>query len=120
MTVKNVIDRADALRPNGCTDAQKLEWVKTLETIIFDELISTHLMPQSDRPDENFNAQSVLAAPETYGSDVYIKWLICCVDFFNGESERFNQSVGLMNSAWRQLCDYINRTYMPKGLKLYI
>ena len=40
------------------------------------------------------------------------------VDYYNGEYEKYNNSMDMFNTAYNGYKNYYNRTHMPKGKKL--
>ena len=63
--------------------------------------------------DPEKDMDTVLIVPEPY-SGVYIKYLCAQVDYYNGESSRYANSMIMFNMALSAFADWYNRTHMPK------
>ena len=50
-----------------------------------------------------------------YDEELYTAYLFCQIDLHNGEIARYNQSLGLLAAAWRQMADALNRARRPTG-----
>jgi len=114
MTAREMIDRVDTLRPNACTDAEKLRWLRRLDEQVHAELLLTHEGAPA-APAAQYSGTSELLVAEKYGDELYSAYLSAQIDFANGEIERYNRSAALFSQAWRQLADSINREREPLG-----
>jgi hypothetical protein len=139
MTIGQAVERADALKPNHYTDADKRAWLSALDGRIFEELVKTHDTDNGegsagdgpsagggpsagDGPSAGGFApygadapeDTVLLAPPPY-DEVYTAWLLARVDLYNAELERYNNSAMLFNVLYADLAAWYNRTHTPKG-----
>lgn len=119
MTIIEAIERTDNLKPNGYTQEEKVKWLSDLDGQIKTEIIDTHegfegvsFEGYTDETDVN---NTVLLVPSPY-DDVYIKWLMAQIDFANGESGKYNNSVTMFNTAMTAYGNYYNRTHMPLNI----
>lgn len=116
MTILEAINRADTTKPNSYTQAEKIEWLSTLDGIIKKEIIDTHeggeaIAFEGYTPDTSLD--TVLLVPAPY-DDIYIRWLESRIDYANGEYGKYNNSAMAYNSAFETYSLYYNRNNMPK------
>ncbi len=116
MTVSEAIAKSDGLRPNDFLQADKISWLSELDGRVKLEILDLH----EDFSDVSFSGYTSsdttaeLLVPDEY-ADIYIYWLFLKMDFVNGETQRFNNSAAMHNTAWTNYANYINRTHKPKG-----
>ncbi len=117
MTIIEAINKIDNLKPNSYTQQDKVKWLSILDGIIKTEIIDTH--EGSEKVTFNgYEAETpvdtVLLVPAPY-DDVYVKWLEAQMDYANGETAKYNNSMVMYNTAYSTFERYYNRTHMPKG-----
>jgi len=108
MTAAELIERADALRPNHYSAEQKLGWLCRLDRQIHAELI----LPRSadfPAPEAEYAADTELIEDGPYAEELYLCYLFAQIDLNNAEIQKYNQSASLLNAAWRALADSYNR-----------
>lgn len=111
MTVNQLIEKVDRLRPNQVTAADKLQWVVQLEELIWREIIHTH----EDGEETEFTAPSGtddLTAPAAY-EEMYRYWLEAQIAFSNEEIERYNNAAQAFGEAFKDFRNWYNREHMP-------
>lgn len=122
MTIEAVLDAVDQLVPNAFSFEEKVAWLSALDGTVKAEIIDTH------EPDEAFvymgpytedmNPEDVvLLASEPYAYDLYIKYLQCQMDYFNGESKRYNNSLAAFEAAYTAFARWYHRTHLPISKK---
>ena len=117
MTIIEAINRIDSLKPNSYTQPDKIAWLSNLEGIIKREIIDTHEGSES----VNFNGydvdtplDTVMLVPAPY-DDIYLKWLEAQIDYTNGDTAKYNNSMTMYNTAYSAFQRQYNRTHMPLG-----
>lgn len=119
MTVQQVIDRADAVKPNGVAHEEKVNWLSYLDATIFNDLISTHeikeedLMPSEFKPydaDEDVDKNLLVTFPY---DELYLKYLEMKIDEANGETAKYNNSAIMFNSYFQEYRTQYHRTHLP-------
>ncbi len=119
MTVKQVIGLIDSLLPNTVQDPVKVKWLGDLEKIVHLDVHMTH--EGTDKwdftaldADSSLETELSIKAPydEVYRWHLELK--ICEV---MGEIERLNNAAAKYNAALIAYMDYINRNYIPKGVR---
>lgn len=119
MTIMEVIDRIDTLKPNRYLQRQKIQWLSTLDQRIKKHIIDTH--EGSEEVEfkgytETTPIDTELLVPAPFDK-VYLYWVEAQVDYWNGEPAKYNNSIELFNTEYKALENYYNRTHMPKGKK---
>ena len=120
MTIIEAINRIDSLKPNSFSPEDKIAWLSTLDGEIKTNIIDTHEGSEGvtfNGYDTDTALDTVLLVPAPY-DDIYIKWLEAQIDYANGETSRFNNSIVMYNTAYSAFQRYYNRTHMPKGQKI--
>lgn len=123
MTIFEAISRIDAVKPNSYSQNEKVNWLSTLDGIIKTEIVDTH----EGSEEVTFNGYNVdtaltteLLVPAPY-DEVYLFWLESKIDYWNGETGKYNNSVLMYNTAYSAYEKFYNRTHMPiaKKFKLF-
>ena len=97
-TAKQVLDRVDALLPNGYARAEKLRWLAQAEGFVRRELCR----------------ETELTAEPPF-DELYRHYVEAQVHYANGETARYNSAAGLWNNAFLTYRDYRARTAVPEG-----
>lgn len=117
MTIIEAINGIDSLKPNSYPQQDKVIWLSILDGIIKTEIIDTHEGAEgvifNGYEDVNL-FDTVLLVPAPY-DDIYIKWLEAQIDYANGETAKYNNSMVMYNTAYSAFERFYNRTHMPKG-----
>lgn len=117
MTIIEAINKIDSLKPNTYTQEDKIEWLSNLDGIIKKELIDTHEGSESvtfNGYEADTALDTVLLVPAPY-DDVYIKWLEAQIDYVNGDTQRYENSMIAYNTVYSTFQRFYNRTHMPIG-----
>lgn len=117
MTIIEAINRIDSLKPNGYSQEDKIAWLSIVDGEIKANIIDTHEGSENvifNGYDADTALDTVLLVPAPY-DDIYVKWLESQIDYANGETKRFNNSIVMYNTAYSAFARYYNRTHMPKG-----
>jgi hypothetical protein len=119
MTVMEALHRADALKPNMYTNAEKIKWLSILDGIIKKEIIDTHEGGEDVvfcGYEEDVELTTELLVPAPF-DDIYIHWLEAQIDYTNGEYGKYGNSKAMYNTSYDAYKNHYNRTHMPKGNK---
>ena len=117
MTIIEAINRIDSFKPNTYIQTDKIKWLSNLDGIIKAEIIDTHEGSEAvifNGYDTDTALDTVLLVPAPY-DDIYLKWLEAQIDYVNGDTAKYNNSMTMYNSAYSAFARYYNRTHMPKG-----
>lgn len=115
MTLIEAINRIDALKPNGYSQEQKVSWLSKLDTMLFNEVINTHLpLPEEEFQgyDTDTDLETELIVGQPY-DDIYVSWLEAQIDYANAEYIKYNNSITRYNDLFQAWANYYNRTHMP-------
>lgn len=131
MTVGEVLALTDEIRPNAFDENLKITWLSELEGRIFNDIILTHehdlveneegeLVEPTFAGYDETSENEELIAPDTY-ADLYRNYLFTMMDYSNGETERYTNSMLMFNNSFQQYADWFNRTHKPiqKPLKVF-
>lgn len=118
MTIKELLDRVNTLRPNSYSKDELMVWINRVERRIWYKLIETHERPAglpaefAAYDEETDESATVLLAPPMH-DEIYQHYLISQIDLYNMEQDQYNIDAMLYNAAWDELASWWNRTYMP-------
>lgn len=117
MTIMEAINRIDAVKPNSYPQGEKIRWLNAIDGMVKSKIIDTHeggnMVAFYGYTDETPLATKLLV-PAPY-DEMYLFWLESKIDYSNGETGRYNNSVSMFNSAYEEFERYYNRTHMPIG-----
>lgn len=118
MTIQMAIDAVDRLKPNMFKTDQKITWLSDLDRMVWEEVVMTHEGAPDGIPfegyDQDTNPGTDLLVPEPY-TDIYRHYLTAQMDIANRDNVEYAKDMVLFNSAWQTLCNYWNRTHLPKA-----
>lgn len=120
MTIAQAIAKINSLKPNSYSDEEKIGWLSELDKRIKEEIIDTHegsekVVFDGYTADTSVATNLLVPAPH---DDLYIYWMESKIDYWNGETNRFNNSVSMFNATYSEYARHYNRTNMPKGRNL--
>lgn len=119
MTISEALTRANAVKPNTYSDVDKIRWLSTLDGFIKEHIIDTHEGGEGvvfNGYDENTDLATELLIPAPH-DHIYVHWLEAQIDYANDEYDRYENTMGMYNTAYDNFKNYYNRTHMPKGKK---
>lgn len=115
MTIIEVIQSIDVVKPSRYDQTQKIKWLSTLDGTIKKEIIDSHEGGESvvfNGYTDETNLTTKLLVPAPY-DDVYIRYLEMQIDYANGEYNRYNNSKTMFNAAYSDFEKFYNREHMP-------
>lgn len=118
MKLRELLTTVDQLHPNAFTDGEKIRMVNTVEGRIYKDILSKYegeepvFVPFAEGQEER-----ELAVPVPF-TDVYVFYLASMMDFYNGDSGRYNDSMVLYNQAWEEFQAHYLQTHTPKQTNL--
>ena len=119
MKIIEAINQVDVLKPNNYTQSDKINWLNTLDGIIYDTIILTHEDSDDvifDGYNDDTSLDTELLAKAPY-DEMYISWLESKIDYTNGEYGKYNNSITRYNDVFTLFENYYNRKHMPLGKK---
>lgn len=118
MTVRELFTTLDQTRPNAFTDGEKLHFLNTIEGRIYKEILNRAEGDESVFvPFQEGEEERELIVPIPY-TDIYFYYLAAMIDFYNGDSGRYNDTMVLYNQAWDDYAAYYRQTHRPKQTNL--
>lgn len=115
MTIREAIDRADALRPNMISDTEKRLWLAQLDGAVRKQIHHRHENSQEEPAvgaDQEQEDGTRLLVDEPYTS-VYLYWLMAQADLALGELQRYNNDMMLYNMALTEYAVDYKREHLP-------
>ena len=113
MTVQEAIEKADGLRPNDFSAAEKRFWLQQIEGRILREILSLYEEEETPVPVITGEEGETLKTGAPY-DDVYVYGLCARYDFALGEIERYNMDAVLFDELWHALQSDCQRRYVPR------
>lgn len=115
MTISEAIQSIDALMPNSYSETEKIDWLSRLDGLVKREIIDTHEGYESvafDGYTSSTETSTELLVPAPY-DEMYIYWLESKINYHNLEYNKYNNSVEMFNTCYKNYANYYNRTHMP-------
>ncbi len=118
MTIREVLARVDTIRPNAYTDGEKIAMLNTIEGRIYREILEkTADFTGEFIPFQEGEEERELTVPVPY-TDIYVFYLAAMIDFYNGDSGRYNDTMVLFNQAWEDYAAHYRERHKPKQVNL--
>jgi len=121
MKVSEVLAMVDEIKPNTYDDNIKIMWLSELDGKIFNEIIKTHVIDENT-PSEfagydetSINEELLAKFPH---EDIYRNYLFAQIDFANGETERYTNSMIMFNESYRSFTADYNRNHLPNSINI--
>ena len=120
MTIRQAIDEAKRLTPGEYPDSQMVEWLDRLDKTLYNEVVLTH-EGAKDVPPPHYDSETDIDETELLAGapdeGLYGYWLAACIDLYNAELAKYQNSSALYNAALRAFCNRYNRTHKPLQTK---
>lgn len=111
MTIRELFDYVNSVKPNAFTEADMLVWLNDLEARLQLEVllrwpgeVARYRLP------EDRETELLLEPPHTA---VYRYWLQAMIDFENGEYGKYQNTMEMFNAAWDAFTAWFAETYRP-------
>lgn len=113
MTIKELLDAVDQLKPNQYNYSQKIVWLKALDGIIWNKikLFTGELSDKEPDPadyDESVMDETVLLLPDPY-TEVYTWYVFAMIDVNNGETSRYENDMIMYNTVLQEFLSAYTR-----------
>ncbi len=99
MTINEAIAKIQVMKPSPYDEALLIAWISELDG----QLMDTVFRNRSNAPDNNTpytgetDPTTVLCVPFPYDM-IYLHWLSAKIDFANGETDRYSNSMAMYNA----------------------
>lgn len=118
MTIQEVITQCDELKPNQYDYEQKINWLDEIEGKIWKEIMEQRVpdVDENGNPVKVFHGYHIDTDAGTelladMYSELYLYYLMAKIDFFNGETQRYNVDSSMFNEAYMGFADYYYRAH---------
>lgn len=108
MTIRQVIDRLDSRMANTFTNADKVAWLSTADSMINASVFNSSGTEYSDADLDNY-----LLAPAPF-DEMYLHYLEAMIHYQNGENDRYNSAITLYNKFFSDFSAWHIRNNMPQ------
>lgn len=115
MTIGEVLERADALRPNAYTKAEKIAWLNAVEARLYAETVLLHEggADYERGPYTVDTPQDTQLLFKTPHDELYLYYLFMQMDLHNQELVKYNNDSQLFNSLYRDAVAAYTREVRP-------
>lgn len=114
MTLNEVIQHVNEIKPNAFPESAKIRWLSQLEGRIASEIF---LMAPAELQQFRYSAEDkdheLLVSPPY--DDIYVAFLTAKVDSKNGEFNKLSTAAQAYNRQWDELSAYIGNLYNPSA-----
>ena len=125
MTIQQVLDRVDEMKPNTMSKGLKMAWLNEIEGLLHSEIIMKHEHTPEEAVcphyDTGTDPGTELIVPTVY-AELYSYWLISKIEIQNMEIDKYNTDRTLFNNSYETFSDYWTRNRMPvttvRGIRL--
>ncbi len=119
MTIADVIQSIDVMKPNNYSELDKIKWLSELDGTVKREIMDMH---EGENVvfggyDGSTPLETELLVRAPY-DNIYLPWLESKIDYSNGEYAKYNNSVTVFNANYVTFMNAYNREHMPKGKKI--
>lgn len=119
MKVREVLATVDQLRPNAYTDEEKINMLNTIEGRVYTDIFQKAEGFEGEFiPFKEGQEERELAVPVPF-TELYIFFLMSRIDFLNGDSGRYNDTMVLLQNAWDEYAAYYRENNKPKQTNLH-
>lgn len=115
MTIIEAINKIDSLKYNTYSQEDKVDWLSRMDWMVKRQIIDTREGAEAvsfTGYDSDTDLHTVLLVPAPF-DEVYLRWLEAQIDYANGETDKFNASIIMYNTAYEAFENYYNRNHMP-------
>lgn len=115
MTIREAIDRLDARIANTFTNADKIVWLSTAESIVCTTVFNNGSMSYED-----VDIDTTLLVPKPF-DEMYLYYLEAMIHYYNGENDRYNTAITMYNKFLEDFAAWNNRANVPhKGHNRFV
>lgn len=116
MTYKEIISCFNELRPNNISDDYKAKIIRELDIKVNNEVFyDKRDIPSLDEVNEN--TKGLIEEPY---DDLYILYLICKLDFYLGDYERYSNDTIVFNTEYLEYLKFKTKSKAVKNKKIKV
>lgn len=111
MTLQRAIAMADMMKPNAFTPTEKTQWINDCEGKVQLEvfLLASEEVVQYDW--ETDRSTTLLVRPPH--DKLYVSFLAAMIDYWNGEYNKYQNTMTMFNSQWAEFMRWFALNYRP-------
>ena len=111
MKLREAIEKGDLTTPNAFSPEAKTEWINEVEGMVQTQVL---LFASEEIITYNYleNAETELLVSEPH-SKIYPSYLRAMMDFTNGDYTRYQNTMGIFNSQFREFMAWFATNYRP-------
>lgn len=115
MKLFELITEIDQVRPNQYDNDQKTKWVSEIEGMIIDEILNMAEGNEIEFSGYKYalDSEKELMLPDRF-CDIYEHYLKAKIEFYDEETDIYNNEVAAYQSAYNQYAAWYRRNHMPK------
>lgn len=119
MTIEKVLNWLDDAQPNQISREEKIGWLSSLDSEIWEKVIRTHEGWEDIRKphyDEGTDEGTELIVPEPFDR-LYKNWMAAQLDYAYEEVGRYNNHISTFNKEFQEYANWYNRGHMAIGCR---
>jgi hypothetical protein len=111
MTLKELIEQVDSIKPNAYTEEQKTVWVNNVEGMVQSQifLLAPEEMISYKWPDDQ-DKELLVTFPH---EKLYPSYLCAYIDYANGEYNKYQNTMQMFNADFSEFMRWFANTYRP-------
>jgi len=118
MKVREILAFIMQIRPHAYTDAEMIALLNTIEGRVYTDILQkAEGFEGTFEPFSEGQVERELVVPVPF-TDLYTYYLASQIDWMNGDSGRYNDSMVLYNKAWDDYAAYYRANHKPKQTNL--
>ena len=115
MTIREVIEKVNDIRPNAVSDVYKLNAINKLEAMVQTEILRIPFMEQASYSLSDMDVKLIIPTPY---DTLYEKYLTAEVDLEQSEYEAYQNDFVLFNKEYQEFGAFVMRTKGHRGTKI--
>ena len=115
MTISQLLNQIDALKPNHFTAPEKVAWIRELDSRFYAEVVLNHEggdLVVYEPYQEDASGDTELLIKEPYDG-CYLHYLAMQIDLYNMEIHKYNNSKEIFDQLYAQAAAAYTRENMP-------
>ncbi len=119
MKIMELLALVDDEKPNQYSAQMKTVWLSEVEGMVVDNILNMAEGSKIEFDGYNYETdyEKELLVPLRF-ADLYTNYLAAKIDYKNGETERYNNSVAMFEASYEAYAAYYRRNHMPKSTYL--
>lgn len=115
MKIMELLALVDDEKPNQYSAQIKTVWLSEVEGMVVDNILNMAEGNKIEFDGYNYETdyEKELLVPLWF-ADLYTNYLAAKIDYKNGETERYNNSVAMFEASYEAYAAYYRRNHMPK------